>query len=148
MELGKGSLRHLLLKKSCSIVECAATSWSSGNSTVCSIPSFAVKEFFQPGLDVNVTASLVRINGGGEEPLHFHTSHLVGLVVRGSGVFRWADERGAEIRSAVTEGDLVVIPRGALHFFEATGVGLDYIALELSDAVIDYQKHFLDEGPS
>lgn len=42
----------------------------------------------------------------------------------------------------VSVGDLVVIPRGAPHVFSTELGGLmEYIALEFSDAEIDYQAH-------
>lgn len=134
---------HTLLSLShCTVLPHLAFAWGTGNSVVVSVPTLSVVPLFPMAPELNVTASLVSIQGDSPEPLHFHTSHLMGLVVRGSGDFRWEVE-GEERTAEVCTGDVVIIPRGALHFFNCLpGGSLDYVALEVSDGPIDYQKHF------
>ena len=90
----------------------------------------------------NLTASVVRVSGPTGEPLHYHTSFVVGVVVHGRGVLHHRTSGGAQVDDIASEGDIVVIPRGAAHVFSTeNGGSMDYIALEFSDQKIDYQAH-------
>ena len=128
----------------CTVLRASSHDWTSANSRVFSTPVVDVMQVFS-AQRVEIGASIVCIAGECGEPLHFHLSHLVGLVVRGGG---WLcipapGDRTSVARVAVSVGDAVVIPRGALHLFECDPTGfLDYIALEVSDRPIDYQKHW------
>jgi len=150
LETGQVVSSELFLLTTCTVLRASSHGWSSANSTVYSTPIIDVMHVFSLGR-IEIGASIVRIEGECGEPLHFHISHLVGLVVRGCGWLCIPDEaetaRVARVR--VDTGDAVVIPRGALHLFECEPDGfLDYIALEISDRPIDYQKHWKPENPS
>lgn len=104
-----------------------------------SAPIVDLLSIFPDSNTANCTSSLVTINGPSDEPPHFHLSHVLGIVVSGTGVVRDGESR----RKKVIDGDLVVIPKGVLHYFEtAQGEELKWIALEFNDGEIDYQKHF------
>src|SRR5437763_1845271 len=61
----------------------------TGNSVLRSIPEINAPEAFFKRGSCNIASSLVEIFGPTDEPLHFHSSHLVGLVVAGEGYFRY-----------------------------------------------------------
>lgn len=141
---GRGALvNKLLLQPLCAIVRSPSVSWSTGNSVVTSSPVLSVTDIFTGHKAVNVTASLVQINGRTDEPVHYHTSHVVGMVVSGRGFFLTSREAGAR-EFDVTPGDLVIIPQGAMHYF-VSDEPMAWIALEVSHLPIDYQKHYTDE---
>ena len=136
------NLTTMLQKKKCTLIDGAARSAPTGNSVVTS----GLVLNFNDGLfsdlsKVKATASLVEIKGESAEPTHFHTSHLVGIIIHGTGFLRLKDAS----RILVKRGDIVVIPRGIHHYFDCgKDETLDYIALEVSDTTIDYQKHFTE----
>jgi quercetin dioxygenase-like cupin family protein len=137
-----------LFKKSvCTLIHGKSRKWESSNSTVFSCPALDLNGVFARESRLEAGASLVSIDGEADEDLHFHTSHLLGTVVRGEGFLcvptDLANAQAGRIsRIPVQPGDVVVIPRGALHIFQCeVGKRLEYIALEVSDSPIDYQKH-------
>ena len=93
-----------------------------------------------------VGSSLVCIAGPSNEVLHFHSSHLIGVVTRGSGWLCVSIESSPFVdKVAVSAGDVVVIPRGVFHLFDCDVTQeLDYVALEVSDHPLDYQKHWIE----
>ena len=131
--------------KRCTVFQSTAIRSTTGNSVLESLPNVMVHALFPETRDVRATCSLVRIKGVSGESLHYHSSHLVGLVVRGRGwlLVPGDDASGSHRRLAVTKGDVVVVPRRVLHLFECRPREvLEYLALEFSDEDIDYQKHF------
>lgn len=144
MKITSNVIEELFSRKECEVLKSSQHEWNSGNSTVSSTPPVDLAGIFGSS-HIEVGASVVRIVGESGEPLHFHSSHLVGLVVRGSGwLCRPNEQDGGISRRATARGDVVIIPRGALHLFECDRDGeLEYIALEFSDGPIDYQKHWL-----
>lgn len=130
-------IADLLRRASCAVIPEAGRVVIMSNSEVRSAPPVRVSAVF-PDVASNVTASLVLVSGRTDEAPHYHTSHLIGAIVNGRGQLRTPE--GCH---SVSPGDIVVIPRGALHVFEAeTEQPMSYIAYEVSDAEIDYQKHF------
>lgn len=122
----------------------AAMQWDTPNSLVLSVPALATAELQSICDPNNLSTSLVRVSGPTTEPLHFHTSNIVGVAVRGEGTFYCATVDGEECTQRVTAGDIVVIPRGALHVFTTESGGLlEYVALEFSAGKIDYQAHLV-----
>lgn len=117
------------------------------NSLVMSIPAINDVERFFPGRSCNIASSLVEIRGPTDEPLHFHSSHLIGLVVSGEGFCRYIQPgESVEHREQVLPGDIVLLAQEAMHIFECEpGKTMTYVALEFSDREIDYQKHFHDQ---
>jgi quercetin dioxygenase-like cupin family protein len=139
-----GSYASALGTDHCSLFKGAALQWNSANSKVLSMPALRLSD--TQGSLVETGASIVCIAGPSNEPLHYHSSHLVGVVTRGSG---WLCVPGLDkavpARLPVSSGDVVVIPKGALHLFDCDpDTEMDYVALEVSDGPIDYQKHWKD----
>lgn len=133
-------LTHFLQLPTCTVLPKAATPATMTNSTLLSIPALSLLEVFSGAIQLYGTASWVEIRGESNEPTHYHTSHLVALVVRGGGMLR-----AGSVKQQIQSGDIVVIPRGVDHFFDPVVEGLDYVGFEISDSVIDYQKHFHTE---
>lgn len=133
----------------CTILRARGQEWSTPNSLVASIPALTLGELATACRPANLTASIVKVAGPTPEPMHFHTSCIVGLVVRGSGTLLYRDGSGQDGREQVACGDVVIIPRGALHVF-VTGASeaMDYIALEFSDRELDYQAHWTNSSES
>jgi len=153
VKIDKHIISELFLRKDCAVFKSGGHEWWSSNSTVLSTPIVQLFGMFASD-NVELGASIVRISGESGEPLHFHSSHLVGLVIRGEG---WlclpALTGGAPLsnvnvrRVRVQQGDIAIIPRGALHLFECNSTAeMDYLAVEFSDCPIDYQKHWDNVG--
>lgn len=136
-------MKEFLKEMKCTAIKNFATSWSTGNSIVNSSPIVNLAGLFPDLTKVNVTASIVHIEGVDDEDVHYHTSHVIGYVVNGEGQFMVSRENGSPIFD-ITAGDVVIIPRGAMHYF-VSNTKMDWIALEISDLPIDYQKHLKDE---
>jgi quercetin dioxygenase-like cupin family protein len=133
------NITRLLKKATCTLMPADARTTSTGNSvlTVGYLVNLADGLFPDPSI-VKMTASLVEIRGQSEEDMHYHTSHIVGIVVHGSGYLRVP-----EGKLPAKKGDMVIIPRKAMHYFDCDPDGeLTYVSLEVSDTEIDYQKHF------
>ena len=127
----------------CSIFPGRGREWRTPNSTVASIPALALADLASVCDVLNLTMSIVRVNGMTHEGLHYHSSNIIGLIVSGGGDLRYELAEGSDTKRGVVEGDLVVIPRGAYHVFETqAGSAMDYIAFEFSDAELDYQAHW------
>lgn len=90
--------------------------------------------------DFKIGLNVVIIDGSeiDKEGLHVHLSHLIAIVFDGSGILEWETESGQKKKSFAEKGDLIIIPRGVLHYF--TGK-LSFAGIEISD-IIDYQKHY------
>ena len=140
--VGTMDIAYLLTQRACAVVRASALSWTSGTSSVVSVPAVHVSYLFGARDIMSCGTSLVRISGATVEPLHYHKSHVVGIVVRGRGWLLCSQER----RERISTGDCIVIPRGVLHFFVCDAEeSMEYVALEVSDQDIDYQKHFYGE---
>ena len=115
---------------------------------VYSTPVIDASRLFPKSERRECAASLVCIKGRSGEDLHYHTSHIVGFITRGEGSLRLPAKSGnGETELPVRAGDVVIIPRGALHMFEcAVAQEMDYLALEVSEVAIDYQKHWQAKG--
>lgn len=127
----------------CHFRQAATKAWSSENSEVISLPAFDFTQLFAGRPNQNIACSLVSISGHSSEPLHFHTSNVVGIMTKGSGTLKHKAANSAkEVHTEVSLGDVMFIPVRILHSFE-TPIGglLEYIAFEISEAPIDYQKH-------
>lgn len=142
-------LSGVLKGTDCAVYKRAALLWRDGNSAVTSSPAVDLLRLFKAAGRVEVAVNFVSIQGACGEPLHYHTAHLIGVVVRGGGYLltgKGENKQGEVDMTPVAVGDLVVIPRGAYHIFECKpSGGLDYVALEFSDAAIDYQKHWTED---
>lgn len=130
-------LTQLLQLSNCTVLPGAATAATMTNSSLLSIPALPLLELFSNPSQLYGTASWVEIRGQNEESTHYHTSHLVALIVHGGGTLRTKNGK-----QPIRSGDLIVMPRGVDHFFDPLAEGIDYIGFEVSDSVIDYQKHF------
>ena len=135
-------IKEFLGEMRCTAIKNFATSWSTGNSVVSSAPIVNLTGVFPDLGKTNITASLVHIEGVDDEDVHYHTSHVIGYVVSGEGKFMVSREKDSPI-FGISAGDVVVIPRGAMHYF-ISETKMDWIGLEISDLPIDYQKHLQD----
>lgn len=140
------TVEKFLEEMKCTAIKSFATSWSTGNSIVNSAPVVNLKGMFPDLAKVNVTASIVHIEGVDDEEVHYHTSHVIGYVVGGEGQFMVSRDENSPVFDIVA-GDVVIIPRGAMHYF-VSDTKMDWIALEISDMEIDYQKHLQDHERS
>jgi len=132
----------------CVFLQRAVNTWSSANSRVTSLPAFDLLRAFSRLSHYNVASSLVSIAGPSTEPLHFHTSHVFGVATKGRGVLRHKIiGQPEELRTIVEEGDVALIPSTVLHLFETEDNGIfEYIAVEVSEKPIDYQKHWHEDA--
>ena len=128
----------------CTVFPGAGRRWRTPNSKVMSVPSLPMAAFACVCDVRNATTSIVRVSGTTPESLHYHTSHVIGLAVGGVGLLRTVSAAGSEESRPIESGDIVVIPKGALHVFESPESGsMEYIAFEFSDGALDYQAHWL-----
>ena len=103
------------------------------------IPSFS--KFFERELvvtDFKFGINHVRIEGLLEEELHVHISCIIAIIVSGSGTAIY-EKGGIVLCEPVTEGDIVIVPQNAPHYFISESVVV-YTGIEIGP-VIDYQKH-------
>lgn len=136
-------IKALLEKKECIFWVASSEKWSTANSTVDSSPVIRIAEIYRDIGDVEVAISLVDVSPVTGEPLHYHASHVVGVVIEGEASFRY-QKAGKEVRVKVVRGDVVLVPEGAYHVFECSlGQHMKYMALEFADKEIDYQQHRL-----
>lgn len=82
----------------------------------------------------------VDINGVIEEETHYHISHIIGLITKGSGTVELKDSSGKMSYVSVKAGDTLIIPADAYHYLQGRP-GIVYIAIEIGYKAIDYQKH-------
>jgi hypothetical protein len=89
---------------------------------------------------MNCGSNFVQVFGAAPEPTHIHATTIIAQVVQGKGIL--IHERdGTEIRDVAEEGDTIIIPVGAPHFFHGDPL-VTYTGIEFGP-VIDYQKHHL-----
>jgi mannose-6-phosphate isomerase-like protein (cupin superfamily) len=144
----RGEIEHFistsLEENFCTLVRGFSESWTTDNSRVTSLPVLNLLNVFKDADVQLATASVVEINGPlpEDEGVHYHLSHVVGMVFEGVGsIISHVEGESVEVH----EGDLVIIPRGVMHFFTSTpGHVMRWVAMEVSDRPIDYQKHFDD----
>jgi cupin superfamily acireductone dioxygenase involved in methionine salvage len=98
------------------------------------------KQFIPEDL-MHFGSNYVQVFGAAPEPTHIHATTIVAHVVQGKGILIHEDEDGGEIRDIAEEGDTIVIPVGAPHFFHGDPLVV-YTGIEFGP-VIDYQKHHL-----
>lgn len=132
----------------CTVFKGAVGSYERDNSVVFASQFFPLfrtyfDTFPEMGQDMNVGITYLKISGSrSNEPLHYHTADIVGLITVGSGVLLY--ENNGERREEAVEGDMIVIPKGALHCFDCSpGKDLHYAAILLGKE-IDYQRHHFD----
>jgi mannose-6-phosphate isomerase-like protein (cupin superfamily) len=135
--------------------------WAGWNSSWFDIDKIADACFplFSTRGQIHVALNYVEIVGNlpsGEKP-HYHNSHVVAMVVDGSGILLYArtgvDQKTGK-RTALENvhtipahaGDIIVIPRNALHVFDAPRSSLKYVALEIGETPehVDHQMHHKD----
>lgn len=89
--------------------------------------------------DLMFSSNFVQVLGKIDEPLHIHSTTIVAQVVHGKGILRHVN-KGKTISSIAKEGDMLVIPVGAPHFFVGDPF-ISYVGIEFGP-VVDYQKHY------
>jgi quercetin dioxygenase-like cupin family protein len=134
----------------CSFCPAMTHEWESTNSSVVSLPAFNFGRMFGTTNFQNIACSLVSISGPTDEALHFHTSHVVGVVTSGAGRLRHtAIGKSIERQTVLKTGDVAFIPKNCLHLFDTDEGGhINYVAFEVSEDEIDYQKHWHAEDNS
>jgi hypothetical protein len=151
----QSQLSEIFENKECSVISDGVYNESPGNSSVYSLCSPISIDFINERIsdfvllggekrslnlsDFKIGLNIVIIDGTeiDEEGLHVHLSHLIAIVFDGSGVLEWETKTGQRKKNLAKKGDLVIIPRGVMHYF--TGK-LSFAGIEISD-IIDYQKH-------
>ena len=96
---------------------------------------------FEPDDLMHFGSNFVQVFGAAPEPNHIHASTIVVQVVQGRGILIHEDAQGDELREVAEEGDTIVIPVGAPHFFHGDPLVV-YSGIEFGP-IIDYQKHHL-----
>lgn len=81
-----------------------------GNSVVMSLPQMQLSDYGDPRL----VLSIVSIWAGASDP-HTHNSHVLGIILTGSGWLDWWDVDGAQHRVELRPGDRLVVPRNVRH---------------------------------
>lgn len=114
------------------------------------------------GLTGTLALNYVEIEGSlpENEPVHYHHSHVVAQVFEGTGILKYAPTRidpdtkkivacGPVAEKRVEAPAIVVIPRNALHVFDAPNSSLKYVALEIGETPndVDHQMHHKDVVP-
>lgn len=137
----------------CSIIQNGSIIETPGNSIVHALlpsPAFtefvrAIKpnfsKFFKKRLktsDFRFGINHVKIDGLLEEELHVHISCIIAICVFGSGIAIY-EKNGKILREPVQEGDIIIVPQNAPHYFVSEGTVI-YTGIEIGP-VIDYQKH-------
>ena len=129
----------------CTVFKGAVGTYERDNSIVFASQFFPLFQtyldtFPEAGKDLNVGITYLKIKGSRSgEPLHYHTADIIGLITVGRGVLLY--ENNGEQREEAVEGDMIVIPKGALHCFDCNpGEDLHYAAILLGKE-IDYQRH-------
>lgn len=94
---------------------------------------FEVKDLFQFG------SNFVQVFGEASEELHIHATTVVVHVIQGKGTLLYHDKNANEQQLEAEEGDTVIIPAGAPHFFHGDPL-IVYTGIEFGP-ILDYQKH-------
>lgn len=137
------NIKELLDKKECVFWKNSSELWVTENSTVESSPVIKLEEIYEAIQEIRVAISLVDVKPKKGEPLHYHDSHVIGVITEGNAVFRYK-KNNEEKQIAVEQGDVVLIPENAYHVFECDDTQkMKYMALEFASKEIDYQKHRL-----
>jgi quercetin dioxygenase-like cupin family protein len=133
----------LIASEECYLWKGSSEFWSTENSNVESSPVLLLEEVFRNIGGVRVAVSYVDVLPKIGEPLHYHISTVIGIVVAGKAVFRFR-RKGEEEMIDVEKGDVFLIPKYAYHVFECAGEqSMQYVGLEFADQDIDYQRHRL-----
>lgn len=112
------------------------TVYGRDSSIVETYPNLKEKRFTVD--DLILGSNYVEVFGGAPEPMHIHATTIVAHVVQGTGVLLHRIG-STNVRTTAGEGDTIVIPAGAPHFFHGTP-RITYTGIEFGP-VIDYQKH-------
>ena len=93
-----------------------------------------------PSEDMLVALNSVFITGATpeKEPLHHHKSNIAAIIYSGGGILM----EPCGIRIAAKEGDGLVVPVNAKHYFEAPHGHMAYCGIEFGKTGSDYQKHY------
>jgi mannose-6-phosphate isomerase-like protein (cupin superfamily) len=134
------SLSNLLRKTECTVLVGAGYPWASKEARVMSSPIIELFQVFDAASVIESAVSFVSVTRSKHTELHYHDSHSIGMIVGGAGSLIVPDKANtvAGISTVLVKaGDVVTIPRGALHALECEPSGrLDFIALEFRDSSI------------
>lgn len=134
---GSQSLSNLLSKTECTVLPGAGYTWTSKGARVMSSPIIELLQLFHHAGEIESAVSFVSVTRSKHTELHYHDSHSIGMIVGGAGSLIVPDKTSGLSRVIVKAGDVVTIPRGALHALECEPYGkLDFISLEFRDSSI------------
>lgn len=152
-ESNESRIKQALAMPYASIIRDNYVEWESksNNSTMISTPKFSltevVNQFFGDDVNVECNVNAIYVDGpiDPEEKPHYHDSWVVGIIQKGDGKFIYEKLPKTEfITESVGKGDIIVIPKGAKHVFEADD--LLYAAFEFGkEGDVHYQRHEYDE---
>jgi oxalate decarboxylase/phosphoglucose isomerase-like protein (cupin superfamily) len=118
----------------------AGYTWTSKEASVMSSPIIGLLQLFHDASEIESAVSFVSVTRSNHTELHYHDSHSIGMIVGGAGSLIVPDNANTAeglSRVVVKAGDVVTIPRGALHALECEPYGkLDFISLEFRDSSI------------
>jgi mannose-6-phosphate isomerase-like protein (cupin superfamily) len=130
-------LNQLLRQTKCAVLKDCSFTWVTSESKVTSSPIIEILDVLDAPANVSVMVSFVSITESNKSELHYHDTHSIGVIVSGSGTLvvpKQGYTRDRLRRMPLTVGDVVAIPRGALHVLECDPNGrLDFIALDFCD---------------
>lgn len=131
-------IASLLKLNTCTVLPGIAAATKDGNSEFVSLPPLKVSTVFDNSPNLELSANFVHILGNNNEPVHYHISHVVGVILKGSAYLK-TDEGVVP----VAKGDVVVVPQGVHHEFICDeDKEMDYMAYEVADTTLDFLKHF------
>mgnify|MGYP003517061127 CR=1 len=132
------NISNLLQLNKCTVLPQSSTPTKDGNSIFTSIPPLRINDLFSDTANVELSANYVHISGYDNEPMHHHISHVVGVIIKGSAYLQ-TDEGNIPVQ----QGDVVVVPKGIKHEFICDdGKEMDYMAYEIANISLDFNKHF------
>lgn len=146
-DVGRKILEALQVPK-CEVVgSVQGLTYKTGNSQIICTPQLVVADVLALHDRAKISVNFVFIQGEANEAPHIHHSHVIALVLSGTGELlhlpSGSDSKNKPSTVVAEAGDIVVIPKGVLHIFNCNrGQNLLYAALEIADRDIDYQKHY------
>ncbi len=125
----------------CKVITSGQPAYTAGNSLVYCGPDLLVAKLLPDSGKAILATTIVKIYGHLDEELHYHSSHVISVLVEGSG-YLFTDTEKLSAKA----GDIVVIPRGVQHLFNCDPRQKILIfAIEISDRSIDHQKNWYTE---
>jgi mannose-6-phosphate isomerase-like protein (cupin superfamily) len=134
----KSDIAKLLQLNKCTVLSKITEAVKDGNSEFVSLPALNLNNLFTENSSLEFSANFVKIDGNQNEPVHYHISHVVGVILEGDAYLK--TDQG---QFPVSKGDVVVVPKNVNHeFICEDGKQMIYMAYEIADRQLDFKKHF------